>query len=133
MNSYEFRNWRVSAVYTGSKKADWGDKMPENWNHHTVTVTNKINGKRTRFDFWASNMKTYLTSRYDVLSAFRCFVDDALSGEMEFEEFCREFGYDEDSRRAEKTWKACKRSTEKLRRIFDGSLYDLINSLEEYA
>lgn len=129
---HDWKNWTVTATYTGSKAAPWGDGR-ENWNHHNVTVINRDNGKRTRFDFWASIMHPEIDTEYDLMNAFRCFVDDALAGSMSFHEFCADFGYDEDSRRAEKVWNACKRSTAKLTRIYDGDLYDLINDLEEYA
>ena len=38
-------------------------------------------------------------------------------------------GYDEDSRSAERIYKACKKQCEKLSRIFTGDVYDLSNEL----
>lgn len=35
-----------------------------------------------------------------------------------FEQFCSAYGYDEDSRRAEKTWKACRAEWRKIERVF---------------
>ena len=95
-----------------------------------MTVTNKDNGLKTSFDFWASIAKPNLETEYDILNAFDCFIDDAISGDMSFSEFCGEFGYDEDSRTAEKTWKACKRAYDKLTRIYSGNIYDLANRLQ---
>lgn len=40
----------------------------------------------------------------DVLS---CLISDAFAGEQTFADFCGDFGYDEDSRKAERTWKQC--------------------------
>lgn len=125
-----FKNFRISANYTGSKAAPWSG---DNWNHHNITVTNTENGKRTRFDFWASIARPDLSTDYDVINAFRCFVDDAISGGMDFSEFCGEFGYDEDSRKAYKTWRDCQRSAAKLERIYTGDVYELINSMDDYA
>lgn len=127
-----FKNFEVSAVYTGSKAAEWGNGR-ENWNHHRIAVKNTDTGARTSFDFWASVAEPELRTEYDILNAFYCFVSDAISGDMDFSEFCGEFGYDEDSRTAEKTWKACKRSSEKMKRICDGNIYDLANELQEVA
>lgn len=127
-----FENFKVTANYTGSKKAEWGNGQ-ENWNHHRVTVTNTENGKHTGFDFWASIAQPELRSEYDVLNAFNCFVSDAITGKDSFEDFCGEFGYDTDSRKAEKTHKACQRATDKLERIYDGDIYDLANRLSEVA
>lgn len=126
-----FKNFRVSANYTGSKPAKWN---PDNWHHHNITVTNTDNGKRTHFDFWTSIMAPEIESEYDVLNAFYMFVGDAISGDMDFSEFCNEFGYDVDSMTAYKTWIACKRAAKKLERIYSGDIYDLSNELaENYA
>lgn len=49
--TYTWNNFKITATYTGSKAADWGDNSTKNWNHHRVTVTNQDTGKRTCFDF----------------------------------------------------------------------------------
>lgn len=123
-----FKNFTVNANYRGDKEASF---IKGNYNNHLVTVTNNDTKQRCTFEFWASIAKPELETDYDVLNAFNCFVGDAVSGEMDFEEFCGEFGYDTDSRTAEKTWKACKRSTAKLERVYDGDVYDLANELGE--
>ena len=126
-----FKNFTVNANYKGDKEASF---ISGNWNNHLVTVTNNDNKQRCTFEFWASIMRPELDSEYDVLNAFYCFVGDAISGKMDFEEFCSEFGYDNDSRTAERTWKACKRAAAKLERIYDGDIYDLANELgDQYA
>jgi len=126
-----YKNFKITANYTGAKAAKWSK---DNYNHHNITVINTDNGKRTRFDFWASIAHPVLESEYDVINAFYCFVSDAVSGLETFEEFCADFGYDNDSITALKTWRACKRSYNKLTRIYNGDLYVLINELsEEYA
>ena len=132
MEKATFENFAIKATYTGSKPAQWGNGR-ENWNHHKVTVTNTGNKLKTSFDFWASVAKPNVETEYDILNAFYCFISDAISGDMSFSEFCSEFGYDEDSRSAEKTWKACKRAADKLKRIYDGDIYDLANRLQEIA
>lgn len=132
MQNATFENFRIHAEYTGSKKADWGDKT-ENWNHHHITVTNKDTKQQTTFDFWASIANPRVNTRYDILNAFYCFISDAISGDMTFKEFCSEFGYDEDSRRAEKTWNACVKAHDKLQRIYPGDIYELADRLQEIA
>lgn len=127
-----FENFEITATYSGSKAADWGNKH-ENWNHHRITVKNVENRRWAQFDFWASIAHPKLDGEYDVLNAFYCFVSDAISGSYTYEEFCDEFGYDEDSRRAEKTWKACKRTSKKLARIYEGDIYDLSDKLQGVA
>jgi len=46
-------------------------------------------------------------------------VDDA----RDFEDWCAELGYDTDSRKAERTFRACQRIAERLRQ-FLGDAYD---------
>lgn len=60
---------------------------------------------------------------YDVLN---CLVSDAASVDnaRSFEEWASELGYDPDSRKAEKIFKACERGTKKLKK-FLGEQYDI--------
>jgi hypothetical protein len=44
-------------------------------------------------------------------------LSDASAGEQSFEEFCLEFGYDPDSRKAERIHKACEKTARELRRL----------------
>ena len=127
-----YKNYKIKSEYKGDKAAAWGDKQ-ENWNRHIVTVRNTETKRAVRFDFWGSMMNPELQSDYDLRNAFYCFVSDAISGKLAFSEFCSEFGYDEDSRTAEKTWKACKRAAEKADKIISGDIYDFINELQEVA
>jgi hypothetical protein len=129
-----FGSFKISSVFTGSKEAPWSkyDRNLRNRNHHTVSVTNTDNGKRTRFSFWASIAQPELRSKYDVLNAFYCFVSDALSGDMLFNDFCSEFGFD-DPDQSLRTWRDCQRSAKQLQRIFPGDICDLVNDLSEVA
>ena len=133
MYKASFRHFRVSAEYVGNEAAPFN---AENYHNHQVVVVNRENRRRMRFMFWASIMKPELCSRYDVLNAFYCFLSDAASGLLSFEEFCREFGYDTDSRTAYRTWQACQYSSRKALRLLDGTesdLYALLNQLSEVA
>jgi len=98
-NKATFKNFEIKASYKGTKKADWSS---DNFNNHMVTVTNTETGEKARFEFWASIVNPVLNKEYDILNAFYCFVNDAVSGSESFENFCGELGYDSDSRTAEK-------------------------------
>lgn len=52
-------------------------------------------------------------------SVIECLVMDALAGQDDYDDFCGNFGYDEDSREAHKTWKSCKKINEKIQRVLD--------------
>lgn len=54
----------------------------------------------------------------ELLTVLDCLITDAFAGAETFEDFCSEFGYDTDSRRAERTWKACQETALNLSRLF---------------
>lgn len=58
-------------------------------------------------------------SEYDVLACITKYDPGS------FEDFCGEFGYDTDSRRAERTWKAVSREWRQVERVFGGVLDEL--------
>ena len=133
MATTTYKNFKITAEFDGLKVASWDEY---NDRHNKVTIKNLENGKRTSFDFWGSVRNPSLESDYDLLNAFCCFVSDALSGLYSFDEFCGEFGYDTDSRKAEKIYKACKRAYAKFERVSgfsESGLYDFINELSEVA
>jgi hypothetical protein len=61
-----------------------------------------------------------------------CLVSDASSidNARGFDDWCSEYGYDTDSRKAEKTYAACKRATDKLRAFLGGDAYETLMDLE---
>lgn len=126
-----FKNLKISSTFKGDKKANWNDPKFENWNNHIITVRNQDTKQATRFDFWASIAQPQIESETDILNALYCFVGDAVSGNTDFTDFCNEFGYDEDSRTAYKTYKACVRANEKLARVYNDDIYELANELQE--
>lgn len=125
---------KIKSTFKGDKRAPWGDdRLPENWNRHIVRVTKAGTKLATTFDFWGSQVDPEIQNELQLLNAFECFVNDAMSGMSGFEEFCADFGYDTDSRSAEKTWKACRRALEKLRKFvfIDDDIYELQRALAE--
>ncbi len=109
-------------------------------NHFELEVHRMNDGKlavRRKFDWYDSyaNMqagKTAMTQD-DMKYAFKAVVEDAISGTMEFEDFCSEYGYDEDSRRAEKIHNECKKTLIKVVELgFNQSdLSDVVNNFSE--
>lgn len=128
-----FKQFEIKANYKGTKRAEWSDSKRQNFNNHMITVTNTETGEKARFEFWASVANPVLNKEYDILNAFYCFVSDAVSGSGTFENFCSELGYDSDSRTAEKIYRKCQKQLEKLKKIYDGDIYNLVNELQEVA
>jgi hypothetical protein len=130
INKAIYKNFEIKASYKGDKKADGNN---DNFNNHMVKVTNTGTKQSVTFEFWASIAHPELNTEYDILNAFYCFVSDAVSGSYNFKDFCSEFGYDTDSRNAEKIHRKCKKQLEKLQKIYDGDIYELANELQEVA
>lgn len=127
-----------------SLKATWADRNPHmdsrDMDHWKVVLrrdTDKaviVNGAvdMTRSDK-RRVMTTYFSKGYghngakptatEVLS---CLASDAagLENNNSFEDWCDEYGYDTDSRKAEKTYKACKHIASRLRTFLGDDLYN---------
>lgn len=104
-------------------------------NQFKVSITNEATGDTTSFDYYGSynDYKEFITTieGQDLLYAFEAFISDAIAGNDEFENFCSEFGYDTDSRAAERIHKECIKSLAKAQSIIDGDLYEFYNDLQE--
>jgi len=63
-----------------------------------------------------------------VATVLDCLATDAGTAFSvgSFEEFCREFGYDDDSRRAERAYRACEAMSGKLERFLGAGLADFL-------
>lgn len=99
---------------------------------YNVTVSDKENKIRFKFNTSISDHnsgKNYMDES-DLKNALECLLMDASSGDMSFYEFCREFGYNEDSKNAEKIHKACVKQKERAAKIFD-DIYETANELNE--
>jgi hypothetical protein len=97
------------------KLVDRNPNMDEdNWarsaNHFKVTFRKGQRQMTTYYSMGAALSRE--PTEEEVLS---CLASDATTPDDGFEEWAREFGYDPDSRKAERVYKACKRQTEKLR------------------
>lgn len=94
-------------LLTDDERADWKDGTA--W-----TVRLKYQGRSLTTSFYQGSAHKVAPTAADVLA---CLASDARSGEESFEDFCDSLGYDADSRKAHKTWKACARMTKQLRQL----------------
>lgn len=107
----------------------------DNTLHNQFKITIKTPLGRATFDFYGShqdytNGQTEMNES-ELKHALYCFVSDACSAKNSFEDFCSEFGYDEDSRKAEKIYKACEKSLSQYNRICEADIYDIVNELND--
>lgn len=111
-----YNNFTIISTYKGNKLWNANDKM-QNYNNHIVTVINAEINRKTSFEFWGSIVNPGIETEQELLFAFYCFLSDGNSVRYGFDDFCSEFGYDEDSRKAYKLFKACQKSLVKMERI----------------
>ena len=128
----QYKQFRITSTFLGDKLWSADDKM-QNYNNHLVTIVNTETHKKTAFEFWGSIMKPEITTENELMFAFYCFLSDGEGSRYGFEEFCSEFGYDTDSRKAYKTFKACEKSLKKAERIGidENMACDIMNDLQE--
>lgn len=89
----------------------------DGWKHRAWRVRLSFEGRSLTTSF-----KTGMAiSEPDVPSVVSSLCSDALAGEQSFSDFCSDFGYDEDSRKAEKIWKACRAVSPRVRRFLSVS------------
>ena len=88
--------------------------------HNRVSVMNCKTRKRFSFDFWGSIVDPNAEDGDGAISAISCYASDGMAfrSSVNLLDFCNEFGYNEDSRKAEKIYKACERADKRLSRVF---------------
>lgn len=119
--------------------SDYADNNPNmdsnsNMNHYKVTIKRryKLNGNHldTRYGFKQMTIPfsqgMAFTESPKLADVLNCLISDTYADDESFESFCAEFGYDEDSRKAEAIYKACKNHTKKLKNLLGSSYSDLI-------
>lgn len=132
-------NFRIKAKYIGEVYGFPNEK--DSTGHHNqfnISITNTDTKKRISFKYYGSiadynNGIDYIKEEEHVFVLY-CFISDAHSGYLTFDDFCGEFGYDIDSRSAEKTHKACIKSMYKAYKLdidTEDNLRNLLNELNE--
>jgi hypothetical protein len=114
---------RIEATPKTTATAEWADSnpnmsdMPQGSSHWRVILRRA--GKQMPVPFSQGPAICKEPTAEDVLG---CLLADASCIEAAgcFEDFARELGYDEDSRKAESAYKACLRQTEGLKRFLGG-------------
>lgn len=106
---------RCDATMTGAPPPEGFVEGSSSWK-----VKLRYRGRRLTVPFYTGPLAG---EPRDAESVLECLLSDAQAGEQDFEDFCSDFGYDSDSRRAEKIWRACRKIAPRLRQ-FLGDEYD---------
>ncbi len=109
MTGAEFaRRHHVTMRATGGEL----DQDAQGWDHHAWHVTLTMYDKRVTSTY---RMGTgHKGKRPNVGEVLESLVMDAHAADESFPDFCADFGYDEDSRKALATWHACRKIREDL-------------------
>lgn len=99
----------------GAARLAWDkrDEWQQNANDWRITLSYK--GRRHSFDFWQG---VGIKNAPDAAGVLECLLSDAQSAGDGFDEFCANMGYDSDSRKAERIYKACEKTHERLSVLF---------------
>jgi len=96
--------------------------MPAGSAHYKVVL--RMGGKQMTVPFSMGPAHCKEPNAEDVLN---CLASDSSSVENargDFEEWASEYGYDTDSRKAEKLFRACKKQAESLKKFLGDELYE---------
>lgn len=136
INPHFFFVYKNISVSAGIKEMGVKWQADDNYLHnkYAVRVINTDTFASIKFDFYdsASNYTkgVKILDSQALKDALEAFLSDAMAGDMEYTDFCGEFGYEQDSRRAKKIHKACIKSKEKAAKI-SNDFYELYNQLNE--
>ena len=101
------------ADWVGTRPDGLMGDMPAGSSHWRCVL--RHDGRRMTVYF---SMGPALTGEPKVSEVMESLLSDSLV-EQDFHEFCRDMGYDEDSRKAERVHKACLRIRDRLRVLLD--------------
>jgi hypothetical protein len=122
------KNVKVIAEY--GVKTEW-DKLND-WQKksHAYTVTLKYDRRQMTVPFFMGPALSHEPTDEDVLP---CLFMDAsgIGSNTDFESWAHEYGYDTDSREAEKIFKQCKRNAVRLHRLLGDDYSKIAQKYED--
>ena len=95
----------------------WDDDKHVHGYKYRITISRKGESGRLAFDFWNSFSDSQNGKDPTAYDALSCIRSDAYTPE-DFSEFCSEYGYDEDSRKAHKIFKLADKFGRRIRAFF---------------
>ena len=118
--NYKYKHYTVTARFLREVDHFPNEGIQTNGNHNQfmVTVKNTNTGIRRAFTFpasiydWQTGKKNMDAD--DLKNALVCLLEDSNIRGLSFSDFCNEYGYDTDSRKAYRIYKACKKQAEKV-------------------
>ena len=106
----------ITAELSNTRKPDW----EHHGHHYIITVTRldgPLHGKSIQFDFFDSQAAREEGRPLEIASVVGCMAGD-IHVEEKFEDFCGDYGYDQDSIKALRLHERCVEQMKKLKGIF---------------
>lgn len=120
----KWAGYKVRVRKEAGFKCGWDERYP--YDHFRYRVTISKGGNSTWFYFWGSAAEYWEGGESSPGSMIGTWITDRQYGELDFEEFCSDLGYDTDSISAMRTWKACVRVMNKIDRMFSGRVFEAL-------
>ena len=122
---FNFESIPFSAKY-------YGTRIIDGWEHKAWIV--KVHGVKFPFKMGMGRVdKRGNPLAPDTKTVMYCLLSDMRAGELPFEEFCSEFGYDEESRKAYALWEWCQNIAVKIESLFSPDEIEAMEkALEDY-
>jgi glucan biosynthesis protein len=111
---------------------NYADRNPsminDSWQANHYKLTFKKDGKQFS-TFFSQGLG--ISEEPKMVGVLECLQSDCQSTEYSFDEFCGEFGYDQDSIKALKTYKACGKIKDKVHKFFGADYFRFIKAEKE--
>ena len=122
----EFERIKVSAFLVNKNGVAFPFEKDGSQTHTKYKIAIEVGSGKAEFDYYGSTdnfaKRKFSLSKYDLLTAFSSILQDAQGSYDSFEDFCANFGYESDSRRAETIYKKCAEGKDKLFMLGIGEL-----------
>lgn len=121
---------KITATVTFGNKSAHSGNLDE-WQRRATpyTVTLRYQRRAMTVEFWCGSA----CGEPDAATVLDCLASDAsgIDNARGFEDWCGEYGYDCDSRKAERTFKATETNARKLRRLLGDDYSAIVYSDED--
>jgi hypothetical protein len=97
-------------------------------NHYQCTIVRRLDGMANRSMTVFYSMGSGLSGNPTLVEVLSCLANDASTIEdtQSFEDYASDMGFDPDSRRAEKTYKACVKQSAELKTLLGKETYSTL-------
>ena len=104
--SWEYDSWKVEIIFQDRRYTC--QEFKTGLGHRS---------KVKRYNYAVGRAYVTVPKAPEVADVISCLISDANSGMMNFDDFCSEFGYDTDSRKALAVWEQCVSTAGPIKRL----------------